>query len=53
MSDGVVTAFIPDPDLARQDEQGISGASGVSTDTEGNVYAADVGPRQIRKYLRP
>ena len=53
VSDGVVTAFIPDPDLARQDEQGISGASGISTDDRGNVYAADVGPRQVRKYLTP
>ena len=51
--DGSVTAFIPDPDLAMQDERGISGASGITADRDGNVYAADVGPKQIRKYLAP
>ena len=51
--DGRVTAFIPDPDLARQDEVGISGASGITADDEGSVYAADVGPKRIRKYVTP
>ena len=49
--DGSVTAFIPDPDLDRQDENRISGASGITADLDGSVYAADVGPKRIRKYL--
>ena len=49
--DGTVTAFIPDPDLEQQDENRISGASGITADLEGSVYAADVGPKRIRKYL--
>ncbi len=50
--DGTVHAYIPDPDLDRQDELRISGASGITADREGNVYAADVGPQRIRKYVR-
>ena len=49
--DGTVTAYIPDPDLDQQEERGISGASGITADRQGNVYAADVGPQRIRKYL--
>jgi sugar lactone lactonase YvrE len=49
---GEVTAFIPDPDLEAQDRNGISGASGITADVQGHVYAADVGPKRIRKYLR-
>ena len=49
--DGVVTAFIPDPDLDQQEQTGISGASGITADAEGSVYAADVGPKRIRKYV--
>ena len=48
---GEVTAFIPDPDLEAQDRNGISGASGITADVQGHVYAADVGPKRIRKYL--
>ena len=50
--DGTVHAYIPDPDLDRQDELRISGASGITADREGNVYAADVGPQRIRKYVK-
>ena len=49
--DGSVTAFIPDPDLEQQDQNRISGASGITADRQGSVYAADVGPKRIRKYL--
>lgn len=52
-TDGTVTAFIPDPDVDRQDENRISGASGITADRRGNVYAADVGPHRVRKYLIP
>jgi DNA-binding beta-propeller fold protein YncE len=50
--DGKVTAFIPDPDLAKQEELTISGASGIAADDEGTVYAADVGPHRVRKYVK-
>lgn len=50
--DGKVTAFIPDPDAARQEGLTISGASGIAADDKGTVYAADVGPHKLRKYIR-
>jgi sugar lactone lactonase YvrE len=50
--DGMVTAFIPDPDVGNQDNTRISGASGVTADTKGTVYAADVGPHKLRKYVK-
>jgi DNA-binding beta-propeller fold protein YncE len=49
---GEVTAFIPDPDLDRQEVSNISGASGIAADEEGTVYAADVGPQRLRKYVK-
>ncbi len=49
---GVVTAFIPDPDAATQEESTISGASGIAADDNGTVYAADVAPHKLRKYVR-
>ena len=51
-ADGSVTAFIPDPDLNRQEENRISGASGITADAQGSVYAADVGPHRVRKYVK-
>ena len=48
-----VTTFIPDPDLDQQEENRISGASGITADAEGAVYAADVGPHRVRKYVKP
>ncbi len=51
--DGSVTMFIPDPDLDQQEENRISGASGITADSEGAVYAADVGPHRVRKYVTP
>jgi hypothetical protein len=50
--DGTVHAYIPDPDLDQQEERRISGASGITADRQGNVYAADVGPQRIRKYVK-
>jgi len=49
VSDGFVTAFIPDPE-PDQDNSGTSGAEGVAVDVYGNVYGAEVGPRQVVKY---
>ena len=49
---GEVTGFIPDPEVAQQDGSTISGASGIAADAAGNVYAADVAPHKLRKYLK-
>jgi len=50
--DGSLRAFIPDPDLAQADVNRISGASGIVADEKGTIYAADVGPHRLRKYLK-
>ncbi len=52
IKDGLVTAFIPDPEVELQDNSNISGASGVTADAMGNVYAADVAPHNVRKYVK-
>jgi 6-bladed beta-propeller len=49
---GVVSEFVPDPDLDRQEQLNISGASGIAADLEGTIYAADVGPQRLRKYVK-
>jgi DNA-binding beta-propeller fold protein YncE len=46
--DGSVTAFIPDPHPGGL----TSGAEGVAADADGNIYAAEVGPRMLRKYAK-
>lgn len=48
---GWVTAFIPDPE-PDPDNSATSGAEGVAVGPDGTVYAAQVGPRAFRKYLR-
>jgi DNA-binding beta-propeller fold protein YncE len=50
--DGSLSAFIPDPDLAQADVNRISGASGIVADEKGTIYAADVGPHRLRKYMK-
>jgi sugar lactone lactonase YvrE len=49
--DGSLKAFIPDPDLDQADVNRISGASGIVADDRGTIYAADVGPHRLRKYV--
>jgi hypothetical protein len=45
---GKVRAFIPDPE-----PKGISSAAeGVAVDHQGNVYGAEVGPRDLKKYVK-
>ena len=46
---GWITGFIPDP-VSNQDSSGTSGGEGVAVDAEGNVYSAEVGPRQVRRF---
>ena len=49
VSDGEVTAFIPDPvDKATT----TSAAEGVAADAAGNIYGAEVGPKRVNKDLR-
>ena len=43
---GHVWSFIPDPDP----RGGTSAAEGVAADKFGNIYGAEVGPRQLVKY---
>ena len=49
VSDGVVTAFIPDP---VEKTTGTSAAEGVAADAMGNIYGAEVGPRRVMKYVK-
>lgn len=46
--DGKVMSFIPDPDP----KGGSSAAEGVAVDHQGNVYGAEVGPRDLKKYVK-
>jgi streptogramin lyase len=52
--DGKVVAFIPDPQKA--DDNGrrpvTSAAEGVAADSKGNIYGAEVGPRDVKKYTK-
>jgi streptogramin lyase len=47
--DGRVTAFIPDPSPGTG---GTSAAEGVAADPRGNVYGAEVGPKDVKKYVK-
>ena len=49
--DGSVTAFIPDREK-NPDQSSTSGAEGVAADASGNIYAAEVGPKMVKKYVR-
>jgi len=50
---GEVSYFIPDPDLELANQTRISGASGITASADDSViYAADVAPKQLRKYVR-
>jgi sugar lactone lactonase YvrE len=55
VSDGKVFAFIPDPVL--NPGQGLepsngTAAEGVSADDVGNVYGAEVGPQDLKRYVK-
>ena len=49
--DGWVTMHIPDPNQD-PDNASTTAAEGVAVDADGNIYGAEVGPRQIVKYVR-
>jgi sugar lactone lactonase YvrE len=46
--DGTVTAFIPDPEPGGS----TSMSEGVAADAAGNVFGAEVGPKDVKKYVR-
>jgi DNA-binding beta-propeller fold protein YncE len=50
--DGKLTAFIPDPDKDNPAVSGTWAAEGVVSDSLGNVYGAEVGPRAVKKYTK-
>ncbi len=49
LKDGKVIAFIPDPD---EHARGTSAAEGVAVDAAGNIYGAEVGPKDLKKYVK-
>jgi DNA-binding beta-propeller fold protein YncE len=49
LKDGKVIAFIPDP---VEKTTGTSAAEGVAADAKGNIYGAEVGPQDVKKYVK-
>jgi len=49
--DGSVTAFIPDPE-PDPDHHPTSAAEGVAADGAGNIYGAEVSPKDLKKYVK-
>jgi len=49
--DGSLTAFIPDPN-ADPNYTGTSAAEGVAADSKGVIYGAEVGPKDLKKYVK-
>ena len=47
--DGSVKYFIPDP---AEKATNTSAAEGVAADAQGNIYGAEVGPKDVKKYVR-
>jgi streptogramin lyase len=45
---GQVVAFIPDP----KPSGGTSAAEGVAVDPQGHIYGAEVGPRDLKRYVK-
>ncbi len=45
---GMVASYIPDPDP----KGGSSMSEGVAVDRQGNVYGAEVGPKDLKKYVK-
>jgi DNA-binding beta-propeller fold protein YncE len=49
LKDGKVIGFIPD---SNEKATSTSGAEGVAVDAAGNIYGAEVGQRDVKKYVR-
>lgn len=52
VTDGMVFAFIPDPQWAGDMTAGTTAAEGVAADAAGNIYGAEVGPMDLKKYVK-
>jgi hypothetical protein len=50
VKDGTVMAFIPDPD--DPSKGGTTAAEGVAVDSKGAIYGAEVGPKDLKKYVK-
>ncbi len=48
--DGAVKYFIPDPN---EKATNTSNAEGVAADAQGNIYGAEVGQKDVKKYVKP
>jgi DNA-binding beta-propeller fold protein YncE len=51
-TDGVVTAFIPDPLIPNGALPATSISEGVAADVDGVVYGAEVGSKSLKRYVR-
>jgi hypothetical protein len=51
LRDEKIVAFIADPE-PNPDSKSTSGAEGVAIDANGVIYAAEVGPMTLKKYVR-
>src|SRR6201999_1001622 len=49
LKDGKIAGFIPDPVEKASDT---SAAEGVAADANGNIFGAEVGPKDLVKYVR-
>jgi hypothetical protein len=49
LKDGSVTAFIPDPNLVATST---SSAEGIAVDSKGVIYGAEVGQKDLKKYVK-
>ena len=55
LKDGKIIAFIPDPNTKSRvadNYTGTSAAEGVAVDAKGNIYGAEVGPKDVKKYVK-
>ena len=50
-NDGVVKSFIPDP-VTDPNFMASSAAEGIGVDAEGNIFGAEVGPKDLKKYIK-
>jgi hypothetical protein len=49
--DGTVTAFIPDTE-PEPDRSATSGSEGLAADSQGTIYGAEVGQKDLKKYVK-
>ena len=55
LKDGKIVTFIPDPNTKTRladNYTGTSAAEGVAVDSKGNIYGAEVGPQDVKRYER-